>query len=105
MSKHDLLALAEVRRGTTTVEGVTVHVRELVTSEFSKYSEIREGDREKATAYLCQLCVIDEDGNTILSDEEAKRVAKTVRLSSAIVKKIMELSGFKEDDKKETDAS
>lgn len=104
--KTALLQLATVRRKSVTIDDVTVGVRELVTSEFERYSELQKsGDKIKAIAYLISLCVVDDNDQPVLTEEEAQQVAKTVRVSTRLITAIMELSGFKEDEEKEPVAS
>lgn len=115
--KSQLLALAAVRFDTVDLEGLKVRVREIGTTEFAHYGElagdkknekgevVTKGDKLKATAYLIEACVVDDDGAAVLSAEEALQLSKSARVSMPIVNKVMELSGFGEDEEKHADAS
>lgn len=115
--KKELLALAQVRYDTVTIEGKDFRVREVGTVEFAEYgvlagdqkddngAVIKKGNRTEATAYLIESCLVDDEGNPLLTKEEAAAVAKSARVAMPIVNKVMELSGFnKEDEEKHSDA-
>ncbi len=102
--KTKLLAAATMRQDVVEVGGELVTVREVGALEFAEYGKLLKTDRLNATAGLIAGCVIDADGNPLLSIEEARQVARSARLSMPIVKRVMELSGFG-DDEKESDAS
>lgn len=107
--KEKLLAAAAVRRDKVILEGEAYIIREVGALEFGEYGELLKKDKEKAMAKLIAACIIDEDGAPLLNAEEALQVARTARLSTPVISKIMELSGFGGDDtedaEKHSDAS
>ncbi len=90
-------------------------VREASTTEFSRFSElssdqeddkgvvIQKGSKQAANASLLAACVVDVEGNSILSEAEALEIAKSARVAMPLIQKIMELSGFKGDAEKHSD--
>lgn len=98
-----LLALAALRTDVVTIGDVRLTVREVGALEFAEYGKQLKADRIGATAALIAACVVDDEGNAVLSVDDAKAFAKSARVSMPIVRKIMELSGFG-DDEKESDA-
>lgn len=102
--KEQLLALAALRTDVVVVGDVRCNVREVGALEFAEYGRKLKADRLGATAELISACVVDDEGNVVFTVEEAKQFAKSARVSMPIVRKIMELSGFG-DDEKEPDAS
>lgn len=105
--KAKLLSAAETRSRVVDVDGEPVRVREVGAMEFAEYGAELKKDRTRATAQLIAACVVDDEGNPVLSVDEAVKVAKSARVSMPLVTAIMELSGFgdDEDDEKEPDAS
>jgi hypothetical protein len=116
--KQQLMALAAVRFAMVDVEGQSVRVREIGTTDFAKYGEIINGkkaekdqpavapDKQEATAFMISKCVVEVDSDTpLLTIEEARQIAASARVSMPIVSKVMELSGFKGEEEKHPDAS
>lgn len=116
--KELLLRAAAVREDVVDIDGEKVHVREVGALEFAEYGRLLKdrtedgkevkGDRVRATATLIAACVLDgPGGNPALTIEDATAIARSARVSMPIVRKVMELSGFgdDEDDEKEPDAS
>lgn len=105
--KAKLLTASKTRSKVVDVDGEPVNVREVGALEFAEYGALLKVDRLKATAQLIAACIVDEDGNPVLTVEEATQVARSARVSMPLVTAIMELSGFGEDegDEKEPDAS
>ena len=102
--RDQLLALAQLRTDVVTIGDVRLTVREVGAMEFAEYGKKLKADRLGATAELIAACVVDDEGNTVLSIDDAKQFAKSARVSMPVVRKIMELSGFGEGDEKEPDA-
>ena len=104
--KQQLLGLATLRTKTVELDKLKVTVREAGATAFSEYGTIlrEQKDVEKANATLIADCVVDEDGNTIMTIEEAMPLAKQARTAVAIIGAVMELSGFAEADEKNADA-
>jgi len=115
--KEKLLALAVVRKEVVEIGDQKVMVREIGTVEFAHYGKLANGekddsgavtvppDRNKATAYLISVCVVDENDQPVLTEEEALPLAKIARTATPIANKVMELSGYaKEDTQKHVDA-
>ena len=109
--KEALLNAAKTRSKVVDVGDASVRVREVGAMEFAEYGKTLKKDKVKATASLIAACVIDDDGNPMLTVEEAGELAKSARVSMPLVTAIMELSGFGDDDEdeegdeKEPDAS
>ena len=95
--KQALLAAAQLRTGTVEVEGSTFTVREVSALAFAEYGEKLKTDREAAVAGLLAQCVLDENGELLLTVEEAHVVGRNPRTATPLMSKIMELSGFGED--------
>lgn len=103
--KHALLEVAQVREDVVDVGGTKIYVKEVGALEFADYGKMLKTDRVKATAALIAGCVLDGPGGApAMTAEEAEPIARSARVSMPIVQKIMELSGFG-DDEKESDAS
>lgn len=103
--KEQILALATLRTDVVVIGDVRLTVREVGALEFAEYGQKLKADRIGATAILIAACVVDEEGNAVLTVDEAKQFARSARVSMPVVRKIMELSGFGEADQKEPDAS
>jgi hypothetical protein len=92
-----LLALAELRRITVDIEGISVTVREFSALEWAEFMELREQDRTAACAYILHLCVLNEDGSERWTADEAKAVAGGAsRVVARLVNAIQRLSGYSE---------
>lgn len=102
--KASLLEAAKLRTKSVKVGDVKVKVREVGTVEFAEYGELHKVDKSKATASLIASCVVDDDGNPMLTLDEAIQLSKSARMSIGIVGAIMELSGFSEPTEKKADA-
>lgn len=96
--KEKLLASAQLRTKVVEVDGSKIVVREVSAAAFAAYGAGLKTDKEKATAGLVSACVFDEEGNQVLTPEEALDLVKSSRVAMPIVNAIMEVSGFKEDD-------
>lgn len=114
--KEQLLKLAAIRYGTVTIEGTEVRVREATADEFSRYAALsndekddkdvvtRKGNKNAANATLIAGCIVDEAGASVYNEAEAAVLAASARVSMPVINKIMELSGFKGDAEKHSDA-
>ncbi len=98
--KAHLLAEAAIREDFVVVSGQKVWIREVDPVSFSEYGDLLKKDRIMATAGLLAACVIDDKEGERLFDnaEEALPLARSSRTSLPLIQKIMELSGFGEDD-------
>jgi hypothetical protein len=97
--KARLLALAALRSKTVTLDdGLTIVVQEPSQLAFAEYGQAFRADRDKATAGLMAACVVGEDGQPLLTAEEALTLARSARVSRVIVAAVMELAGFREGD-------
>lgn len=96
-AKAKLLEASRQRSKPVVVDGVQVDVREVGAMEFAEYGSLLKTDRLKATAQLISACVVDDDGNPLLSVEEALQIARSARVAMPLVAAIMELSGFSEE--------
>lgn len=109
--KDALLSAAKVRTGTIKLEGQLLTIREVGTEEFAKFGTtsndkrddkgnvISKGDRIKGSAGLIAACVVDaETGLPLFTEEEALPLASVARMATPIVNKIMEVSGFGEEE-------
>lgn len=103
LTKDKLLSVAATRSKMVDVGGLSVRVREVGALEFAEYGSMLSADRLRATATLIAACVINEDGQPMLSVDEAMQIAGTARVSMPLVSAILELSGI--TDEKEPDAS
>lgn len=104
--KQAMLDVAKIRMDTVKVGNVSFPVREVGALEFAQYGMLQKaGQRLEATASLIAACVVGEDGASLLSMDEAMQIAKSARVATPIVGAILKLSGFGEDDEKESDAS
>lgn len=95
---------AAVRTKEVRIDGELFVVREVGAVAFADYGNLIKTDKVKATARLLAECVLDEQGNSALSDDDALEVAKSARVTMPLVSAIMELSGFGDNEKK-ADAS
>jgi hypothetical protein len=102
MLKDKLLAAASVRKEAVKIDGDEFLVREVTTEEFATYGELRGKDKVGAAVYLIAQCVLDEAGGRLLTDDDAKVVASSARVSMQLINKILNLTGFdgKEEDEK-----
>lgn len=100
--KEKLLASAKLRTILVDIDGDEYLVREVSAADFADYGTQVKTDKARATALLVSKCVIDDEGNPLLTTEEAMSVVQSARLSVPIVNAILEVSGFGE---KESDAS
>ena len=96
-----LLAAAAVRTASVAIDGESYTVREVGAASFAEYGKLLKADPRGASAVLLAECVIDEDGKPVLTLDEAREVANSLRVTMPLVQAIMELSGFAE---KEPDA-
>jgi len=103
--KSKLLVASAVRVGVVKLEGEEVLVREIGTLEFAAYGALAKTDKLRATALLVAACVVDAEGAALFSESEALEIAATARIAMPLVTKVMELSGFGEEDEKHADAS
>jgi hypothetical protein len=99
--KAKLLAAAQLRSATVSIDGEDYTVREGSAVAFVEYMSLLQVDRDRATATLLADSVVDEKGGPLLTVDEAVAVARSARVSMALMRSIMELSGFSE---KEPDA-
>ena len=103
--KEKLLSVAETRTDFVEIDDERFVVREVGAIEFAEYGSLLKTDRVKATATLLASCIMDEEsGGPMLTVEEATVLARSARTSMPFVNKIMELSGFRDNDEKEIDA-
>lgn len=102
--KQSLLLASKLRTKLVAIDGVSYVVREVGAVAFAEYGSMLKTDRRKATAMLLAGCLVDEDGNPVLTVEEAFEVVGSARVSMKLVNGIMEVSGFG-DAEKEPDAS
>lgn len=100
--KEKLFASAKQRSVVVEVDGEKFVVREVSALDFAEYGKMLKDDKPKATAFLLSKCLLDEDGNLLLTQQEALDVIGSARVSMTFVNAIMEVSGFGE---KESDAS
>lgn len=94
--KEKLLASAKLQTKVVEIDGSSYVVREVSAAGFGDYGAQLKKDREKATAMLVSQCLIGEDGELLLTPEEAVAVVRSARLAMPIVNAIMEVSGFSE---------
>jgi len=104
IGKDRLLAVAAIRTKRVEVGGEDVLVREMYADEFVGYVKQRQTEPGKAAAYLLQCCVIGEDGEPLLTSEDAEALVKSLRVGVPLIQAVLTLSGFG-DDEKEPDAS
>jgi len=105
IDKSKLLAdAAALRTDTVVIEGQTLTVREFAADAFAEYGAAADAGKKAQFAIAIKACVIDEEGNEVFTAEEAAVMARTTRTSMKIINKVMELSGFKEDTEKHSDA-
>jgi hypothetical protein len=92
-----LLSLAELRRLTVDVEGISVTIREFSALEWAEFTDLRESDKTAACVYLLHRCVLNEDGEPRWSEDEARKVASGAsRVVARLINAIQRLSGFAE---------
>lgn len=112
--KKGLLKLSKTRTAVVTISGddespsVEVLVREVGASEFAEYGELikeakaKKVSREGATAFLLSICIVEQTDAGLVpvyTSGECLDIARSARVSMPIMNRIMELSGFAEDDK------
>lgn len=102
--KDKLLAASKLRSKVVEIDGVEYTVQEVGADSFADYGAVLKKDRKKATAQLLSECLVDENGEKLLTVDEAVQVVRSARVSMPLVNAIMEVSGFGEDEK-EPDAS
>jgi hypothetical protein len=78
---------------------VEVTVREMNVTTFERYMEAgRKKDRELANSILISESVVDENGSTVMTVDEARSLATSVRLSLNIISAVLEMSGVTEEE-------
>jgi hypothetical protein len=95
---------AAVRTKEVRIDGDLFVVREVGAIAFAEYGKLVSTDKHAATAVLLAECVLDDEGNRALSDQDALEIAKSARVTMPLVSAIMEVSGFGDAEKK-SDAS
>lgn len=100
--KEKLFASAKKRSKAVDVDGQSFVVREVSALDFAEYGRLLREDKQKATGFLLSKCILDDDGELLLTQEDAMMVIDSARVSMQFVNAIMEVSGFNE---KESDAS
>lgn len=95
-----LRSKAAVRTKEIAIDGDTFCVREVGADDFAEYGKLAKADSTQATAFLLAACVLDEAGLPALSKEDAAEVSKSARVTMPLVKAIMDVSGFGEEEKK-----
>jgi hypothetical protein len=108
--REQLLAQAATRTAEVTIGGESYRVREVEAETFSAYAMLlatggQDGKnakqrREQAFQLILSECVIDDEGEPLLTPEEAGKVAGVARLAFPLVNKILDLSGFSAKAKK-----
>ena len=88
--KDALLSLAVLRTQVVPLDdGVSVTVQEPPADALASYGQLWRNDRQKATAVLLRACVIDENGQPMLDDEESLKLARSARIARPLVEAIM----------------
>lgn len=95
-----LKAKAIRRTAEVQLDGETFTVIEVDADSFAEYGTILKKDRKEATAFLLSRCVLDEEGNPAVPIEDAREISKSTRVTVPLMNRIMELSGFGDDEKK-----
>lgn len=95
---------AEIRTKSVMIDGDEFIVREIGAADFSAYGRLLSKDQRLATAQLLRQCVMNGDGQTALTEEDALAVTASMRVTMPLVQAIMQVSGMG-DDEKESDAS
>lgn len=93
MSKRDaLMSLAELRRDTIELGGQTFTIQEPSAAAFQRYAFLRGTDAAAANAVIIQDVVVDDAGNPILSEEDARAVGRKNAMCTPIVMMAMRLA-------------
>lgn len=99
MKSSDFLALAALKRSTVSVDGNTVHVREMSVAERAKFLSMADKDAALAPAFLVQSCAINEDGSQMFTEKDAAALAaSSPRIIDAVATAVMEISRIRGDD-------
>lgn len=90
----ELIALATLRRGTVTVRGGVIHVREMTVADRARFAELGRTDRVAAPVFLAGRCAETPDGQPLFaSDDEASALAAvSPEVVDAIAGKVLQLS-------------
>lgn len=101
--KEKLLASAKPRTKTVDVDGEVITVKEVSVVDFAEYGKLQKDDRLSAVSYLLSKCVVDDEGNALLTADEAAVVASTARVGMELVNAILSVSGVTGEKKADAD--
>lgn len=90
---REILTSGALRRSSVTLEGVTIQLREPTLAERRRYIEIGAKSGEEASfAFIFRTCIVPDEGEPPLTDEEALRLAGlSGRVTAPLVAAITEL--------------
>lgn len=98
--KSKFLDAAALRIGKVTIDDVEYTLREVDAASFSDYADKQKTDQTEANALLIHQSLLDENGELMLTLEEARVAAKSGRMVRPIIQKALELSGLAEPENK-----
>lgn len=98
----ELLKVAALRTRTVKVRDAEVCIRELSVRMRHQFTEAIKTGPQDAAAFLVSKSVIDEEGNALFSEEDAKALAEhSPEVLDGIVNAVLEFSGLKAAEKKD----
>lgn len=97
----ELLQVASLRTRTVSVRDAEVRIREMSVRARSEFIELASKTGEHAGVWLVRSCVIDDSGNPLFTEEDAKALAEaSPEVVEAIASAILEVSGLKKTPEK-----
>lgn len=90
MDLTKLLNAAALRVSSVVIAGETIYVKEPTGPQMAAFSEVRAaGETVEATAGLFLTCIVNVDGDPVLSEEEAGTLAAgSTRISGKLINAI-----------------
>lgn len=95
-SAGELIALASLRRGTVSVRGSVIHVRELTVADRAEFARLGREEPARAPVFLVARCTTTPDGAPLFaSDAEAEGIAAgSPEVVDAIAGEVLRLSNL-----------